>query len=72
MIDINNRQDIIKKLGGLEIVSSPMFGKMTAQHMVEHLMVALMFSNSKLPQKLYFAHDKADFDLFRQGISRWI
>lgn len=59
MIDINNRQDIFKRLENLKADAVPIFGKMTAQHMVEHLSFAIMFSNNKLPQKLYFPVDKA-------------
>ncbi|MDI9365900.1 MAG: hypothetical protein QM541_13170 [Flavobacterium sp.] len=59
MVDINNRQEISEKLNLLKIDSLPLFGKMTAQHVVEHLTFAIMFSNGKLPQKLYYPNDKA-------------
>lgn len=59
MVDISNRLSITEKLGCLRINSIPLFGKMTAQHMVEHLTFAIMFSNGKLPQKLYLPNDKA-------------
>jgi oxepin-CoA hydrolase/3-oxo-5,6-dehydrosuberyl-CoA semialdehyde dehydrogenase len=60
MIDINNREKVSEKLNLLQTDSLPFFGKMTAQHMVEHLTFAIMFSNGKLPQKLYFPIDKAE------------
>jgi len=60
MVDINNRKDIIALLNNLKSESVPKFGKMTAQHMVEHLTFAIMFSNGKLPQKLYLPLDKAE------------
>ena len=60
MIDINNRQEISEKLNLLRIDTLPLFGKMSAQHMVEHLTFAIMFSNGKLPQKLHYPIDKAE------------
>lgn len=60
MVDIKNRQKISEKLSLLQIDSLPLFGKMSAQHMVEHLTFAIMFSNGKLPQRLYYPIEKAD------------
>lgn len=59
MIDITKRSDIFKRLESLKEDANPVFGKMTAQHMVEHLRFAIMFSNGKMPQKLYFPEGKA-------------
>jgi len=61
MVDIDNRQEISDKLNLLKNDTLPLFGKMTAQHMVEHLSFAIMFSNGKLPQKLYYPLVKAEF-----------
>jgi len=58
-IDINNRADIFKRLENLKENTPPVFGKMTARHMVEHLSLGVKFSNGKLPQKLYFPVEKA-------------
>lgn len=60
MVDINIRKEIIARLNNLKSDSIPKFGKMTAQHMVEHLTYAIMFSNGKFPQKLYLPIDKAE------------
>ncbi len=60
MIDIDNTQFILEKLNLLRVDTLPAFGKMTAQHMVEHLIFAVMSSNGKLPQKLYYPIDKAE------------
>lgn len=60
MVDINNRHEISERFNLLKTDSLPLFGKMTAQHMVEHLTFAIMFSNGKLPQKLYYPIDKAE------------
>lgn len=61
MIDILNRADIISRLENLNEETNPVFGKMTSQHMVEHLNVAVMFSNGKMPQKLYLPEDTAAY-----------
>jgi len=43
----------------LDANAVPLFGKMTAQHMVEHICGGVLFSNGKLPQKLYYPPEKA-------------
>ena len=60
MIDINKRQEITDIIKNLSVDSSPLWGKMTAQHMVEHLTFTVMFSNGKTPQRLYFTQEKAE------------
>jgi hypothetical protein len=60
MIDINNRQEITDIIKKLSVDSSPLWGKMTAQHMVEHLTFTVKFSNGKTPQRLYFTQEKAE------------
>lgn len=59
MININNRQEIKTKLDCLKENTPSLFGKMTAQHMVEHLTYSVMFSNGNISQKLYYSADKA-------------
>lgn len=39
--------------------SKPLFGIMTAQHMIEHLIDTLQFSNGKQDTELYFTEEKA-------------
>lgn len=60
MVDITRRQIIIEALSTIKEDSIPVFGKMTAQHMVEHLTFTIKFSNGKFPQKLYYRPDKAE------------
>ena len=41
-------RDLLQKLDNLKIGPKPLWGKMTAQHMVEHLIFAVRTSNGKL------------------------
>lgn len=50
---------ILSALSKLTTDAQPIFGKMTPQHMVEHLAFSLMFSNGKMPQALLVAEDTA-------------
>ena len=59
MIDINDKKAVFEKLAHLDVNAVPLFGKMTAQHMVEHICGGVIFSNGKLPQKLYYPPEKA-------------
>ncbi len=58
MLDIYNKQDLTERLNKLKVDSIPVFGKMGAQHMVEHLAVTFMISNGKAPQKLHLPIEK--------------
>jgi len=40
--------DFLKKLTQLEMYTKPLWGKMSAQHMVEHLIFAVQMGNGKL------------------------
>ncbi len=60
MINIQDREDIFKKLDRLGKDDIPVFGRMSAQHMVEHLSFTVMMSNGKLPHALYYSKEKAD------------
>lgn len=52
MIDLkNNREDAFQKLAALKVEQQPLFGLMSAQHMVEHLIWGVTFSNGKFPQQ---------------------
>ena len=59
MIDINNRHDIFAKLRTLKKDDLPIFGKMTAQHMVEHLAFTINFSNGNNPKPQLVDTEKA-------------
>lgn len=60
MLNIQDREDIFNKLGRLSKDDIPVFGRMSAQHMVEHLSFTVMMSNGKLPHALYYSKEKAD------------
>lgn len=60
-IDIHqNREEIISQLKNLNKETQPAFGKMSPQHMVEHLAFAISISSGKGPQKLYVEQEMAD------------
>jgi hypothetical protein len=60
-IDIHqNRNEVIQQLKNLPTDAKPVFGKMTPQHMVEHLAFSIRISSGKGPQKLYTPQDVAD------------
>ncbi len=52
MINIQDRNTVFYTLKKLESNTPALFGKMNAQHMIEHLMLALSFSNGTSPQFL--------------------
>jgi hypothetical protein len=52
MINILDRQKTFPILMSLKEDDKPLFGKMSPQHMIEHLMYALSFSNGRSPQPL--------------------
>jgi len=58
MIDILNRTNLFDILSRLRSDESPVFGGMTAQHMVEHLAFAVRFSNGREPQQHYYSPEK--------------
>jgi oxepin-CoA hydrolase/3-oxo-5,6-dehydrosuberyl-CoA semialdehyde dehydrogenase len=47
-MDINNRKNLFASLSRLHADQQPSFGIMTPQHMVEHLIWTIAFSNGKL------------------------
>lgn len=59
MLDIQNRVDILARLARLTPEQKGIFGKMTPQHMVEHLTNTIRFSNGKDPRILMFSDEKA-------------
>lgn len=60
MININERHLVFEKLQHLKSDTPPVFGKMTAQHMVEHLLFVVEFCNGKKPQELMVPQQKAN------------
>lgn len=59
MVDINNRTDIFKRLENLRPDAVPVFGKLSPQHMVEHLSATVMLSNGNCPEKLCLSQEEA-------------
>lgn len=60
MIDLkNNRQEAFDKLATLQPDQQPLFGLMTPQHMVEHLIWGVTFSNGVFPQQQIVTDDMA-------------
>lgn len=51
MINIHNREDVFQRLHTLHPDQQPIFGVMTPQHMIEHLIWGVTFSNGKFPQQ---------------------
>ncbi len=60
MIDISNRKDIFDRLAKLTSETKQLWGKMSAQHMVEHLAFSLQVSDGKLPQILHNTEELAE------------
>jgi len=59
IINIQGRDDIFRRLESLKPDAIPSFGRMSAQHMVEHLVFLMRISYGKLPHKLYYTDEKA-------------
>ena len=58
-LNILDRVDIFRRLDALKPDSPPVFGKMSAQHMVEHLIFIMRMSNGKMPIELFYSNEKA-------------
>lgn len=59
MLDIQKRVDILTRLNKLQPDQKGIFGKMTPQHMVEHLINTVRFSNGRDLRILLFSEEKA-------------
>jgi len=59
MIEITNQEALLSLLDTLTDTSVPVFGKMNAQHMIEHLILTVKISSNKLPHPSYFREEKA-------------
>jgi hypothetical protein len=58
MIDILDRSKLFEILSKLQVDDKPAFGKMSPQHMVEHLAFVVRFSNGKEPQQHHYPMEK--------------
>jgi hypothetical protein len=58
MIDILDRVKLFETISKLQVHDKPIFGGMTPQHMVEHLILTVRISTRKEPQKHYFPAEK--------------
>jgi hypothetical protein len=58
MINILDRTKLFEILNRLKADDKPVFGGMTAQHMVEHLAFTVRISNGKEPQQHYYKPEK--------------
>lgn len=59
-LDISNKKELFEKLEKLDPNCCPDFGKMTPQHMVEHLAFVIRFSYGADPQILSVSKEKAE------------
>ncbi|MCU0431401.1 MAG: hypothetical protein MUF42_15665 [Cytophagaceae bacterium] len=59
MVDIGNRNALHVLLTSLQEHTPPLWGRMTAQHMIEHLYDTLQFSNGKKEIKNYLPEEKS-------------
>jgi hypothetical protein len=76
MIDINKRDELFTTLYTLREDQQPIFGLMTAQHMVEHLIWSVTFCNGKFPQQQITTPEMAIklrpvIDVHNKAISAW-
>ncbi|MFI5156233.1 MAG: hypothetical protein ACHQEM_08605 [Chitinophagales bacterium] len=60
ILDIMDRKDIFDRLKNLKPDTLALFGKMSAQHMVEHLILLVSISSEKRPERLYYRDEKAE------------
>jgi hypothetical protein len=58
MIDILDRTKLFEILSKLQVGDIPEFGRMSPQHMVEHLAFVVRFSNGKEPQQHHYPAEK--------------
>lgn len=66
MIEIHNRELLLSSLNTLTDASVASFGKMSAQHMIEHLLLTVKISSNKLPHSCAFREEKAN--AFKQAL----
>ncbi|WP_018342270.1 DUF1569 domain-containing protein [Cytophaga aurantiaca] len=66
MIEIHNREFLLNSLNTLTNNSVASFGKMSAQHMIEHLLLTVQISSNKIPHPCSFREEKAN--AFKQAL----
>jgi hypothetical protein len=59
MIQISKQESLSHLLKQLSPESKAAFGKMSAQHMIEHLILTLKIASNKIPHPSYFREEKA-------------
>ncbi|WP_299248226.1 hypothetical protein [uncultured Cytophaga sp.] len=59
MIQIINQKLLLQIFNQLSPDSKAVFGKMSAQHMIEHLILTLKISSNKIPHPSYFREEKS-------------
>ncbi|MDA0987265.1 MAG: hypothetical protein O3A55_06690 [Bacteroidetes bacterium] len=59
-LDITDHVKVFELLQKLNSTDKPIFGIMTPQHMVEHLIFTLQISNGEKEIELYYNQEKAD------------
>jgi len=60
MVDIiKNREKVFELLNSLDANALPLFGKMSPQHMVEHLTSTVKMANGKMPVQLKVSEESA-------------
>jgi hypothetical protein len=66
MIEIKNPELLLNSLHTLTETSVASFGKMSAKHMIEHLILTVKISSNKLPHPCSFREEKAN--AFKQAL----
>ncbi len=59
MVNITNKAELLTILQSLKKDTCATFGKMSAQHMIEHLILVVKISSNKIPEKNYYREEKA-------------
>jgi hypothetical protein len=59
MIQITKQESLLPLLKQLYPETKAIFGKMSAQHMIEHLILTLKIASNKIPHPSYFREEKA-------------
>lgn len=60
-VDIqNNREEVFTAFQNLDVNTQPLFGKMSPQHVVEHLAFAISLSTGSGPQKQFTSEEEGN------------
>jgi len=60
LMNIQNKEMLVNQLNQLQPDTKPIFGLMTAQHMIEHLALVVTLSNGKTPVQLQISREKSE------------